>query len=75
MIIFKANNDDVTGDMRMAHNKGRHDLYSFTSYYPNEQTKKAEMDGTYRTHERRNMYTDSVWKPEGKISLGKPRCR
>jgi hypothetical protein len=50
--------DEIAGDMRMAHNKELHNLYSFTCYYSNEQTKEDEMDGTYSTHERRDVHIE-----------------
>jgi hypothetical protein len=52
MIIFEANSNEETGDMRMAHNGELHNLYSFTNYYSNEQTKEDEMDDTCSAHER-----------------------
>jgi hypothetical protein len=58
MILFEANSDEVTGDMRIAYIKELHNLYSFINYYSNEQTKEDEMDGTCSTHERLDVHTE-----------------
>jgi hypothetical protein len=41
-----------------------------------DQVKKDDMDGARSTNgEKRNSYRILVGKPEGKRSLGRPRCR
>jgi len=39
------------------------------------QTKEDEMGGACSTHEMRNACETFIGKPDGKRSLGRPRCR
>jgi hypothetical protein len=48
----------------------------FTKYYQDDHIKETEMDEACSIHgELRNVYKVLVGKPEGRRSLGRPRCR
>jgi hypothetical protein len=45
-------------------------------YCSGDKIKKNEIGGVRSAYgERKGVYRVLVWKPEGKIPLGRPRCR
>jgi hypothetical protein len=75
---FVPNRNQVTGSWRKLHNEELHDLYSPTSIIRIMKSKRMKLAGhVARTEELRNVYRLLVVKPEGNISLGRPRssCR
>jgi hypothetical protein len=74
--IFGPKRDEVTGEQRKLHNEELHILYS--SPYIIRQIKSRRMrwaGRVTRMTEERKVYKVLVGKPEGKIPLGRPRCR
>jgi hypothetical protein len=72
--IFGPKMDGVTGGWRKLHNEELHNLYSSPSIIRIIKSRNDEVGGTFGTNRgEMKVYKLSVEKPEGKISLGKPR--
>jgi hypothetical protein len=50
-------------------------MCTFTKYSKNNQVEEDEMDGACSMNGGTNSYRLLVGKPEGKMPLGRPRCR
>jgi hypothetical protein len=74
--VFGPKRDDVTGEWRKLHNEELHDLYSSPSIIRIIKSRRMRWVGhVARMGDKRNAYRLLVGKPEGKIPLGRPRCR
>jgi hypothetical protein len=71
--IFEPKRDDVTGDWRKLHNDELHNLYSSPNIIRMIKSRRMRWRGRVTQTGRQGMYL--VGKPEGKIPLGRPRCR
>jgi hypothetical protein len=66
----------VIGDWRKLHNEELHNLYSSPSIIRVIKSRRVRWVGhVARMGEKRYAYRILVGKPEGKIPLGRPRCR
>jgi hypothetical protein len=66
----------VCGECRKLHNEELHDLYSSPSIIRIVKVRRMRWAGhVARMGEKRNAYTLLVGKPEGRKSLGRPRCK
>jgi hypothetical protein len=74
--IFGPKRDEVTGEWRKLHNKELHDLYSSPNIIRMMKSRRMRWAGhVARMGEKRNAYRLLVGKPEGRRTLGRPRCR
>jgi hypothetical protein len=74
--IFGPKRDEVTGGWRKLHNEELHNLYSMPSIIRIIKSSRMKWVGhVVRMGGSRNVYSLLVRKPEGKRSLGRPRCR
>jgi hypothetical protein len=74
--IFGPKRDGVARGWRKLHNKELHNLYSSPSIIRIIKLRRIRWAGhVARMGEKRNVYRLLVGKPEGKRSLGRPRCR
>ncbi|KAJ4450403.1 hypothetical protein ANN_01827 [Periplaneta americana] len=74
--IFGAKRDEVTREWRKLHNTELHALYSSPDIIRNIKSRRLRWAGhVARMGESRNAYRVLVGRPEGKISLGRPRRR
>jgi hypothetical protein len=74
--IFGPKRDGVTGGWRKLHNEELHNLYSSPSIIRIIKPRRMRWAGhVARMGAKRNVYRLLVGKPEGKRSLGRPRCR
>jgi hypothetical protein len=74
--IFGPKRDDVTGGWRKQLNEELHNLYSSPSIIIIIKSRRMRWAGhVARMRDRRNAYRILVEKPEGRRSLGRPRCR
>jgi hypothetical protein len=74
--IFGPKRDEVTGDWRKLHNEQLRNLYSSPNIIRMIKSRWMRLAGhVARMGEKRNAYRILVGKPEGKRSLGRPRCR
>jgi len=74
--IFRPKGDEVTGEWRKLHNEDLHDMHSSPNITRAIKLRKIRWAGhVARMGESRNVYRVLVGKPEGKISLGRPRSR
>jgi hypothetical protein len=74
--IFRPKRDEVTGEWRKLHNEELHNMYSSPDII--RQVKSRRMRWAVyvaRVGEKRKLYKVKVGKPEGKIPLGRSRCR
>jgi len=68
--------DEVTGEWRRLYNKELNDLYSSSNIVQVIKSRRMRWTGNVaRMGEERGVYRVLVWKPEGKIPLGRPRRR
>jgi hypothetical protein len=72
--IFGPKKDRVTGGWRKLHNEELHNLYPSPSIIRIIKSRRMRW-ARHELGEKRNMYRLLVGKPEGKRSLGRPRCR
>jgi len=74
--IFRPKRDEVTGVWLKLHNEELNDQYSSPNIVLVIKLSIVRWAGQVaRMEERRGVYRFLVGKPEGKRSLGKPRCR
>ena len=74
--IFGAKRDEITGQWRKLHNAELHALYSSPNIIRNLKSRRLKWAGhVARMEQSRNAQGVLVGKPEGKRSLGRPRCR
>ena len=74
--IFGARRDEVTGEWRRLHNEELSDLYSSPNIVRVIKWRRMRWAGhVTRMGEERVAYRFLVGKPEGKRTLGRPRCR
>jgi hypothetical protein len=74
--IFGPKRDELTGEWRKLHNEELNYLCCSPNIIRVIKLRKMRWAGhVARVGERRAMYRVFVGKPEGKIPLGKPRCR
>ncbi|KAJ4427444.1 hypothetical protein ANN_25067 [Periplaneta americana] len=74
--IFGAKRDEVTGEWRKLHNIELHAFYSSPDIIRNNKSRRLRWAGyVARMGESRNAYRVLIERPEGKRSLGRPRCR
>jgi hypothetical protein len=74
--LFGLKRDEVTGGWRKLHNEELHDLYSLPNII--RMIKSRTMRWAWhvaRMGAKMNAYRIFMGKPEGKRSLGRPRCR
>jgi hypothetical protein len=66
----------VTGGWRTLHNEELHNLYTSPNSIRAAKSRRARWEGHVTSvGEMRNVYRIFVGKPEGKRTLGRPRCR
>jgi hypothetical protein len=65
----------VTGGWRSLYNKELYNLHSSSKIGMIESNKIRWAEHVPCMAETRNAYKILVWKPEGRILLGRPRCR
>jgi hypothetical protein len=74
--LFGPKRAEVTGGWGELHNEELHDLYSSQSIIRMIKSSRMRCAGhVARIVEKRNAYSILVGKPDGKTSLGRPRCR
>jgi hypothetical protein len=73
--MFRPKRDEVTGGWRKLHNEKLHNLYSSPSIIRMIKPRRVRWAGHVARTESKNAYRILVGKPEGKRSLGRPRCR
>jgi hypothetical protein len=74
--IFGPKRDEVAGEWRKLHNEKLRDLYSSPSIIRIIKARRMRwVEHVARMGEKRNAYRLLVGKPEGRKSLGKPRCK
>jgi hypothetical protein len=74
--IFGTKGDEVTGEWRKLHNEELRDMYSSPSIIRIIKLRRMRWAGhVARMGQKRNTYRLLVGNPEGKIPLGRPRCR
>jgi hypothetical protein len=72
---FGPKRDEVTGGWRKLHNEELHNLYSSLNKIRKIKSSRMKWEGSVvRMGEKRNAFRIIVGKPEGKRSLGRPRC-
>ena len=74
--IFGLSRDEVTGELRRLHNEELNDLYSSPNIVRVIKSRRMRWAGhVARMGEEKGVYRILAGKPEGKIPLGRPRCR
>jgi hypothetical protein len=74
--IFGPRRDEVTGEWGKSHNEELNDLYCSPNIVRVIKSRRMRWAGhVARMGEERGVYRDLLRKPEGKRSLGRPRCR
>jgi hypothetical protein len=74
--IFGPKRDEVTGEWRMLHSEELHILYSSPNIIRQIKSWRMMWAGhVARLREERKLCRVLVGKPEGKITLGRPRRR
>ena len=73
--IFGPKRDEVTGEWRKLHNEELNDLCCSPNIIQVIKSRRIRWAGhVARRGERRDTYRVLVGKPEGKRTLGRPRC-
>ena len=73
--IFGIKRDEITGEWRKLNNAELYALYSSFNIIRNLKSRQLRWAGHVACmEESRNAYTVLVGRPEGKRSLGRPRC-
>jgi len=76
MRVFEPNRDEVTGKWGKLHNVELSDLYSLPNIVRVVKSRRMRWEGhVARMGQGRVVHRILVRKPEGKRSLGRPRCR
>ena len=74
--IFGPKRDEVTREWRKLHNEELNDLYSSPNVVWVIKLRRMRWGGHVACMgEKRGVYRVMVWKPEGKIPLGRTRSR
>ena len=74
--IFGSRRDGVTGEWRKLHNEELNDLYCSPNIVRVIKSRRMRWAGHVASMgEMRGVYRVFVGKPEGKRSLGRPKCR
>jgi hypothetical protein len=74
--IYRPKRDKVTGEWRKLHNEELNDLYFSPNIIQVVRSRRMRWVGhVVHMGEGRGAYRVLVEKPEGKRSLGRPRCR
>jgi len=74
--IFGPRKDEVTGEWRRLHNEELNDLYCSPNIVRVIKSRRMRWaEHVARMGEERGVYRVLVGKPEGKIPMGRPRCR
>jgi hypothetical protein len=74
--LFRPKRDDVRGEWRKLHKKELNDLYSLTNIVWVVKSRRMRWAGhVARMGDDRGVHRVLVGKPEGKLSLGRPRRR
>jgi hypothetical protein len=74
--IFGLKMDEVTGEWRKLHNDELHIFYSSQNIIRQIKSRRMRWAGRVACMgEERKVYKVLVGKPEGKIPLGRPKCR
>jgi hypothetical protein len=74
--IFRLKRDEIIGGWRKLHNEELHCLYSLSNIIRMMKLRRMRWAGHVAfMRVKRNAYKVLVGKPEGKRSLGRPRCR
>jgi len=74
--IFGRLRDEVTGEWRRLHNEEINDLYSSPNIVRVIKSRRMRWaEHVSRMGEERGAYRVFLGKPEGKRTLGRPRCR
>jgi hypothetical protein len=73
--IFGPNRDEVTGEWRKLHNEKLHNLYSSPNIIRMIKSRRIRWAGHVARMGEKNVYRILVGKPEGKRTLGRPRCK
>jgi hypothetical protein len=74
--VFGPKRDEVTGEWRKLHNEELNDLYSLPNIVPVVKSRRMKWAGhVARMGEDRVVQRLLVGKPEGKMSLARPRRR
>jgi hypothetical protein len=74
--IIGPKREEVAGGWRRLHNEELHNLYTSPNVIRGIRSRRVRWAGhVARMGTMGNAHNNSVGKPEGKRSLGKPRCR
>jgi hypothetical protein len=73
--ILGPKREEVTGEWRKLYNEELHDLYSPNIFRVIKYRRMIWARRVAHMGEGRGVYRVLVWKPEGKIPLGRPRLR
>ena len=73
--VFGPKRDEVTGEWRKLHKEELNELYSLTNIVRVVKSRRMRWAGYVARMEDRGVHRVFVGKPEGKRSLGRPRCR
>ena len=74
--VFGPKRDEVTGEWRKLHNHELSDLYSLPNIVRVVKSRRMKWTGhVAHMGKGRDVHRVLVGKPEGKRSLGRPRCR
>ena len=74
--MFGPKRDDVTGEWSKLHNEELNGLYCSPNIVRVIKSRRMRLAGQVaRMEERRGVYRGLLGNPEGKIPLGRPRCR
>jgi hypothetical protein len=76
LISLESKREEVAGGWRRLHNEEIHNLYASPNMVSVIKPRRMTLAGhVARMRDMRNVYGILVGKPEGKISVGRPRRR